>query len=258
MTMKPIRIRLMGCLCAGALAAACGGGAAKPPKLDPQTQATSNYRMAQANLRNGRITDAIAETDKAIALMPKNAEFINFHGQLLFLAGRLPQAEAALRTALELDPYLTDAHNNLGAVFDRMGKQTEAEAEYRIALEDPAYPSPEKVRLNLGLLYGSQGREEDAIRELRKAVELAPRYYRAHFELASRLEAAGKFTEAASEFEVAAPEYASSADYHYRLGFTYLRLENKVKAAEHLKRVIALSPGSENAAKAQDLLAMVR
>ena len=57
---------------------------------------------------------------------------------------------------------------------------------------------------------------------------------------------------------MAAPDYAASADYHYRLGFTYLRLGNKPKAAEHLKRVIVLSPGSENAAKAQELLAMVR
>jgi tetratricopeptide (TPR) repeat protein len=143
-------------------------------------------------------------------------------------------------------------------VFDRLGKKAEAEAEYRRALEDPAYPSPEKVYLNLGLLYGSQGRDDEAIRELRKAVEIGPRYYRAHFELASRLESAGKFTEAASEYEVAAPDYTSSADYHYRLGFTYLKLKNNPKASEHLKRVIALSPGSENAAKAQDLLAMVR
>lgn len=257
MTNESIRVRWAALLCAAALAGACTG-TAKPPKMDPQAQATSHYRMAQAGVRNGKINDAIAEMQKAIALQPKNADFVNFHGQLLFLAGRLPQAESQFRSALELDTYLTDAHNNLGAVLDRMGKKPEAEAEYRRALEDPAYPSPEKVYLNLGLLYGSQGRDDAAIRELRKAVEIAPKYYRAHFELASRLEAGGKFVEAASEYEVAGPDYVTSADYHYRLGFTYLRLDNKLKAADHLKRVIALSPGSENAAKAQDLLAMVK
>lgn len=240
------------------LAVAACGGTSKPPKKDPLTEATTHYRLAQAHVKGGRLNDAIAELDQAVALAPRNAEMANFQGQVLFLAGRMPPAEAAFRKALELDPYLTDAHNNLGALFDRQGKKSEAEAEFRRALEDPAYPSPEKVRLNLGLLYASLGRDEEAIRELRKAVEIAPRYYAAHYELAARLETAGRFEEAAREYEVAAPEFSTSAEYHLRLGITYLRLGNKTKAGEHLKRVIALSPGSENAARADELLPMVR
>lgn len=257
MTRRPSKLTVAVLLCMGAAVAGCGGGAARPPKRDPARDAIMHYRLAQAHLKSGRVPQAIAEMDQAMALAPRDAEMTNFQGQVYFLAGRTPQAEAAFRRALELDPYLTDAHNNLGALLDRDGRKADAEAEFRRALADPAYPTPEKVHLNLGLLYGSQGRVDEAIHELRKSVEIAPKYYAAHYELAAKLEAAGRLDEAAREYEVAAPDFATSAEYHFRLGVTYLRLGSSVKATEHLKRVIAVSPGSENAARADELLKMV-
>ncbi len=236
--------------------AACGGS--RTVKQAPATQATTHYRMAQALFKGGRITEALGEMDQATALAPLNAEMANFHGQVLLLAGRYPQAEKAFQKVLELDPYMTDTHNNLGALYDRMGRKTEAEEQYRLALADPAYTTPEKVRMNLGLLYASEGRDEEAVRELRKAVEIDPKYYQAHYELAARLDAAGKLEEATREYEVAAPDYRTSGEYHYRLGFAYLRLGDKARASEHLRKVLEVSPGSENAARADDLLKMVR
>lgn len=243
-------------LCVAAALEGCGGRHAV--RHDPGTEATTQYRMAQGYFRGGRITEALAAMEKAQALAPSNPEMWNFYGQISFLAGRYPQAEKAYRKALELDPYATDVHNNLGALYDRLGKKAEAEQEYRAALADLAYPTPEKVHFNLGILYGSQGRQDEAVAELRKAVEINPRFYAAHFELAGRLEATGKLEEAAREYEVAAPDYRNSGDYHYRLGFTYLRLGDKGKAVEHLRRVLEVSPGSENSARADDLLKTVR
>lgn len=255
---RPHRIAILLLLAGAALVAPSCSGSARPPKKNPLTDANMHFQLAQAHYKAGRLNESISQMDQAVALAPRSAEMANFHGQVLFLAGREAPAESSFRRALELDPYLTDAHNNLGALYDRQGKKTEAEAEFRRVLADPAYPTPEKARLNLGLLYASQGREEDAIRELRKAVEIAPRYYAAHFELAARLEATGRLAEAAREYEVAAPDFVNSAEFHMRLGFTYLRLDNPAKAAEHLRRVIALSPGSENAQRADELLRMVR
>jgi Tfp pilus assembly protein PilF len=236
----------------------CGGGPPKKPKQDPATAAQTHYRMAQAMIKNGRISESLAEMDQAVALAPSNAEMANFHGQVLLLAGRYPLAEKELQRALALDPYMTDVRNNLGALYDRMGKKTEAEEQYRLALADPAFPSPEKVHLNLGMLYGSEGRNDEAIKELRTAVEIDPQYFQAHYELAGRLETAGKLDESAREYEVAAPDYRGSGEYHYRLGLVYLRLGNKPKAQEHLRRVVDLSPGSENASRADELLKTVR
>ncbi len=243
-----------------ALAGIAAGCASRTPapKPDPMAEMANKIRMAQAYLQSGRTKEALDELDKAIAAEPGNAGLRNFYGQVCFMTGRNDASEAAYRKALELDPELADAHNNLGALYDRMGRKDEAEREYRAALAIPAYPTPEKVHLNLGLLYASQGRDDEAIRELRKAVEIVPKYYQAHFELASLLDKTGRLEEAVREYEVAAPAYGSSGDYFYRVGFGYFRLGDSFKAREKLSRAIEISPGSEAAAKSEDLLKVMR
>ena len=237
---------------------ACGGGEKKPPKTDPASDASGKVRLAESYLRASRYSDALQAMDQAIALQPDNARYRNFQGQILFLAGRDAPSEQALRKALEIDPYLSDAHNNLGALYDRMGRKDEAEKEFKLALADPGYPTPEKAYLNLGMLYVSQGRDDEALRSMRRAVEMNPKYFQAHFQLASLLDRTGKLEEAAREYEVATPEYRGSGDFQYRLGFTYYRLQNYPKAREHLAKVLEMSPGSDNAVKANEILETIR
>jgi type IV pilus biogenesis/stability protein PilW len=234
------------------LALACAGS--DKPKTNPQTELANKVRMAQGYFRAGRTTLALQAMEEAIALEPKTAGLHNFYGQILFVAGRNEEAEAAYDEALRLDPYLTDAHNNRGALYAETGRPTQAEQEYLEALKDASYPTPQKVYLNLGTLYGSQGRDDESVKMLRRAVEIDPSYYRAHYELAGVLDRLGHLEEAAREYEVARPEYRSSGEYHYRLGFVYFRLQNYAKAAEELELVLDLSPGSESAVRADELL----
>ena len=240
----------------------CGGGAKKPQESDPQEaidrlDTPGKIRVAQSFYQNGRAQEAVEVLERAIRDDPKNAAARNYQGQLLLLIGRYPEAEVALRAALEIDPYMTDAHNNLGVVYDRMGDKVRAEQSFRTALADRNYPTPEKVRLNLGMLYESQGRREEAITELRRSVEIDPTFYQGHYELAGLLEKEGKLTEAAELYEVAAPSYRTSSEYHFRLGLTYFRLEDWIRAREHFNRVREISPGSETAAQAAEYLGMM-
>ncbi len=234
---------------------ACGGGQAT--RQAPQLDVGGKVRLAEAYVKGGRLGEALETLEQAIAEEPGNAGLHNFYGQVAFLAGRYEKSEPALRRAIELDPYLTDAHNNLGALYDKLGRKEDAEREYRKALEDPAYPTPEKVHLNLGLLYASQGRTPETIDHFRQAVEINPKYYQAHYELASVLDRSGKLDEAAREYEVAAPAYRTSGEFHYRLGFAYLRLGQPEKARQHLNRVLELAPGSRTAVRADELLKMM-
>ena len=236
------------------LAASCAGGKQQETRKPPELSMSDKVRLAEAYVKGGRIADALPMLEQAIEQEPGNAVLHNFYGQVCFLAGRYPQAEESFRKALELDPYLTDAHNNLGALYDKTGRKDEAEQEFLTALRDPAYATPQKVHLNLGLLYSSQGRTEHAIERYRQAVEIDPRYYDAHYELASILDRTGKLEEAAREYEVAAPAYRKNGEYHLRLGFTYFRLGDKPKAKEHLTRVVEISPGSNSAVRADELL----
>lgn len=239
-----------------AAGAGCGGGAATKKKpQQPTTQ--EQVRTAQSMFKAGRVTEALAGLEAALQSEPDNARLHNVYGTLCFQAGRYRAAEVAFLRALELDPYLTDAHNFLGAVYQQTGRHDDAEKHYRTALAEPAYPTPEKPWLNLGLLYSNQGRDDEAVDALRTALEINPKFYKAHYELASLLDRRGELEEAAREYEVAEPEYRQVGEYHYRLGWVYFRMDQREQARESLNRAIAVAPGSRSAAKAGDLLKML-
>ena len=240
---------------AAAFLSACGAPKVKPK--DPASETATNIRLAESYFAAGKVNEALDILQKAAASQPGNAALRNYYGQLCFLAGRNAEAEAAFTKALELDPHLTDARNNLGALYDATGRKDQAEQQFLKVLADFAYPSPEKAHLNLGILYLSQGRQDEAITHLRQAVEINPKFWRGHFELASALDKAGRFDEAAREYEVASPDYKGEGEYHYRIGLAYMKLDQPSKAREHFIRCEELSPGSESASRAYDLLKMI-
>lgn len=235
-----------------ACAACAGGRPTQPPPIEHDK--IYSIRMAKSLYGAGRVSEALAELDKAIRRFPDDASLYNLYGGYCLGAGRYDDAIPALRRALELDPYLTDAHNNLGTVYLELRDYARAEREFLQALEDPAYPTPEKVYLNLGLLYAEQGRNDKAVEALRRSVGIDPKYFKAHFHLASILERVGGLLEAAREYEVAEPAFRNDGEYWYRRGFAYYRLGEEDKARESLLRVLSVAPGSESAARADELL----
>ena len=238
--------------------AACGGGGArKEPTTTEDLSAQDKARMAQSMIGAGRTGEAMELIEQALAEEPDSAQLQLYYGKVCFQAGQLAQAERALLRALEIDTYLTDARNFLGVVYSETDRPAEAEREFLTALKDPAYPTPEMVYMNLALLYSAQGRNSEAISNLRRSVELNPKYYQAHFELASLLDREGQIDEAAREYEVAGPAYRSVGEFHYRLGFAYFRLGQQAKARESLERAISVAPGSNSAAQAGELLKMM-
>ena len=235
--------------------AGCASGTAKKPEIE--RDATFSVRMAQSMAKAGRINEALATLDEAIEKEPENAGLHNYYGVVCFQAGRYDAAVTAFKRALEVDPYLTDAHNYLGAVYLEQNRMAEAEVELKAALSDPAYPTPEKVHLNLGLLYAAQGRDRESVESLRRSVGIDPQYFKAHYQLAAMLERLGKLVEAAQEYEVAEPAFLGSGEYWYRRGMTYHLLGQGQKALDSLQRVRSAAPGSESAARAEELLELL-
>ena len=254
----PVRLQALVLLLTALVAASSSGcRAAKAPVKDPATETANNIRLAESYFGAGKVNEALSILDTAVASQPANAGLRNYYGQLCFLAGRNAEAEQAFLKALELDPRLTDARNNLGALYDATGRKDQAEKKFLEVFADTSYASPEKAHMNLGILYFSEGRRDEAIEHLRRSVEINPRFWRAHFELASVLDKVGLLEEAAREYDVAAPDYFRNGEYHYRIGLAYMKLKDTEKAREHFLLCQDLSPGSESASKAYDFLKML-
>ncbi len=226
---------------------------------EPQVLTTpEKVRMAESFRNAGRMNDALELLDELVSENSDDAQIHTVYGKYLFLAGRYPGAEQQLNRALELDPYLTDARNWLGVTLAEQERYDEARKQYEWALEDPAYPTPQLIYLNLGMLFREQGLDQDGIQQLRQAVQIDPRFYKAHFELAQALEAVGQFDEALDELVVAESDYRTDGTYWYRRGFLEFRLQREGQALDSLRRCLDVSPGSPAAAQARELMEVIK
>lgn len=121
----------------------------------------------------GRLDEALASYQEALRLDPRNAMAHSNLGILLKTMERLDEATAHLQDALRLDPRLAEAHNNLGNIFFNQGRLDEALACFQEALR--LRPNFVQGHSNLGLVYQAQGRLDEALACYREAVRLDPR-----------------------------------------------------------------------------------
>jgi tetratricopeptide (TPR) repeat protein len=132
-------------------------------------------RRGDAELRAGRITEAIRLLESAATHLPTDAEVWNRLGMAYHAAGRLPEAEKAYLRALEFNRNLFDVRFNLGELRLEQGAAREAEAEFRTYLN----ASPENARNSdawrgVGLALAAQRQHVAAEIALHNSVQLNP------------------------------------------------------------------------------------
>ncbi len=136
------------------------------------------YRAQMAH----RFDEAIALYQRSIALAP-TAEAHTFLGWTYSMQGRWQEAIAECERAIAVDPDFGNPYNDIGAYLIELHRLDEAIAWLERAKRAPRYEPRHFPHFNLSRIYVRQNRLHDAIRELRAAVRLEPRYQAAHREL---------------------------------------------------------------------------
>jgi tetratricopeptide (TPR) repeat protein len=80
-------------------------------------------------IEKGRYPQAIERLTNAVALMPTNAQALNYLGLAYHYAGKPAEAEAAYHRALRLNQDLSEAHYNLGRLWLEQNKPDLARSE---------------------------------------------------------------------------------------------------------------------------------
>ena len=124
--------------------------------------------------------------------------------------GQLPRAEALLDSVLASSPRDADALNLLGVVRARQRRAADAESLFRRALA--AQPAHVGAHVNLGELYLTTGRPEQALQILLAAHKLAPERPDVNLKLAALYEG-GREYETALEHLKLVPPADAGADY---------------------------------------------
>lgn len=102
----------------------------------------------------------------------EKAQALNADGVRLLKARKFEEAEATFKEALTADVICGPAHNNLGKAYFHQGKHYLAAWEFQYAAKLlPNHPEP---RNNLGLVFETVGKLDNAVEEYGKALTLEP------------------------------------------------------------------------------------
>ncbi len=175
----------------------------------------------------------------ALAATRNNAIAHNNLGVVLAQRGRFDQAVPHYLAALEINPDYTDAHNNLAFAYSEEQRWAEAIEQHTLALkrrpDAPAYA-------NLGAIYASQGKWEQAIAECAKAIALNPNLAEAHYNWGLALNRLGRPDEGMQHYEAALRAQPDHLLAHGNLGTALLRQGRFDEARNHFLQVLRSQP----------------
>jgi tetratricopeptide (TPR) repeat protein len=136
----------------------------------PTQPVTTLLQEAAAHHRAGRVPQALALLDRAVATAPDAAEIWSNRSVMLVALGRPAEALASCDRALALRPEFADALSNRGGVLVAMGRRAEAAACYaRAAALNPSDPA---IWANQGRTLLDLDRPAEAVECFRRALAL--------------------------------------------------------------------------------------
>jgi tetratricopeptide (TPR) repeat protein len=160
----------------------------------------------------------------------------------LMQKGDYAGAEKAWQDALRVEPDDVAALSNLGSVYSSMGRHEEAAAQFRKALSADA--ENYKTRSNLGVALARLGQTEEALGHLRKSLELNPGEVQTYTALGTVLSNLERYQEAREVLEQALELDPLSADALNNLGGILARSGDFAGAIPQFEKALAIDPRS--------------
>jgi len=156
----------------------------------------------------------------------------------------MPRAKESAIKALALDNTLAEAHASLAHVLMNYDwNWSEAEKEFRRSIElKPDYPTAHQWYAIHYLT--ATGRLEEAVQEMKKALELEPASLVMNTFMGATLYYAGRYDEAIDQCRRTIEMDPNFAVAHWHLGLAYEQKQILDAATEEFKKAISLSGGS--------------
>jgi Flp pilus assembly protein TadD len=170
------------------------------------------------------------------------AEGLALHRQsgALIQQGRLEQALASLNAAVALAPELAGAHYDRGVVLAMLERPAEALPSFEAAIAiDPKVAVAHASR---GLALSSLLRREDALRSFETAIALDPKIWSAHSGRGMVLGQLERFEEALPSLDRAIALNSADVTAHSNRGISLLRLNRLDEALQSFEAALRLAP----------------
>ncbi|MSS71636.1 MAG: tetratricopeptide repeat protein [Candidatus Latescibacteria bacterium] len=209
----------------------------------PQPSAEQWITDASAHLALGDLQRSVEILQKANGLFPNNGDVLYHMGRTLIGAGKLDEAAAAFQKALALAPDNLGYRFGMGLVQQRQKQWAEAIQTFRVLAEKAPKDTPLYVDalFSLGSSLERAGRFDESVTTFQKLINLVPQhaealnylgYMFAEKGIQSRLEEAEGLVNRALAID---PDNGAFLD---SLGWTYYQLGRHKEAGELLDRAI--------------------
>ena len=190
----------------------------------------------------GRFDAAQVEFEQAIRYKPDSAESHYNLGKLFSMQDNWEPARKAFEAALRIDPSYLEALDGLGFALEALGDDAGAIARYQeaIRVNEARRGRFAAAHVNLSAYYNRTGDPEQALEYARKAIELDPKSDRAWFQKGRADERQGKLDDAVDALNRAISFNPRASSYYYVLANVYRRLnwmDESKKALEVFKRL---------------------
>ncbi len=154
------------------------------------------------------------------------------------------KAEAAAQEAPRLNNNLAEVHSALGNVYLATGKTEDAVVELRRAVE--LSPNVDEGYRRLGRAYAAKGQNQEAFQAYQKAVEIDPYYWYNYNELGTRYFEIGEYEHALSAFRRVAELEPANALGYQNIGAVYYSQRKFNECIPAFQKAIDLSPDASN------------
>ena len=209
--------------------------------LKPASQPGRN--LSQAYLSLGHVLqktqpdEALKAYQKAAELQPKDPQPHLEAAILLEQQKNTTAASQEFQRALDLDANNREALAGLVNTYSKSGQLPQAEALLRrMAANEPQNAT---LHIQLGRVLAAQKKNDEAITELSKGLDLSPDVA-ANRELIQLLLEEKKYPEAIVRLKTAVQASPTDPDLHYLLGTTYLRNKSFPEAQGELLQAVKL------------------
>ena len=246
---------------AGLLLARTGGGAEtavhlqEALRLSPSFRADLHVALGAWLAEHGRLTEALAEYQKVLAVEPRHPGARNNRAVAYYRSGNMELAKAEFRRVLADFPRQCDARNNLAAmaVDEQDWKAAERYAREALAIDDKL---PEAWN-NLGLALEGKNRLAEGLASYDRALALQATYWQARYNRGVVLEKMGRRAEAIQALEEVVRQVPAYAGSHFELGKLYA-VSAPDRARAHLNAFLRAAPGDDRVGEAQRRLTALR
>jgi serine/threonine protein kinase/tetratricopeptide (TPR) repeat protein/TolB-like protein len=220
-----------------------------PPtsNVDALTAYWQGRAMLERAVAPPEFDEAIALFAKSVALDPDFA--LGYAGQAdaYWRYYQVSRDQTLPRKALEaglkakgLDANQPAVRVSVAAIYQGMGQYDDAIEELRKALE--LQPSNDDVHRTMAQVLGAQGKSDDAVRELNEAIRIRPNHWVNYYELGRQYYRLRRLDAAAAAWQRANELRPNDVRLVGNLGAVYAQMWDNARALDYFERANKLSP----------------